>query len=251
MDKLGLYSDIESGKKVCSFMAGHSVGEYSALCSARCFSIGDVAYITRMRAQCIIDSVKNREYAIAALFPVKNISEIEKLCASATLNFKEECNIACYNSPTQVVISGDSKAVSWVVEMAKKEHGIKKSTPLKVSAPFHSKYLLKAESSFSNILKNIKSKVPNVPLVSNVTGKPVNDTKMIKDLLVQSISRPVQWTMSIENLKDNGISTFIELGPKKILSSLIKNIYPKSTVYSISTLEEMDQFLSKNPIRIS
>ncbi len=198
------------------FVAGHSLGEYTALCAAGTFSLKDTAKLLKTRGQAMQAAVPAGNGAMAALLGL-SLEQVEAITAA------NDCVIANDNAPGQIVISGASKTVEAGMQDAKQQ-GAKRSVLLNVSAPFHSPLMLPAALVMQEALKSTLINIPALTLIANVTAAPTNDTTKIKELLVQQVTGRVRWRESIEFMAENGIETVIECGHGKVLSGLIKRI---------------------------
>lgn len=217
-------------------LAGHSLGEYSALTSAGCFSLEDAVILVRLRGNAMQNAVPLGIGSMAAILGL-DIPQVENLLQSSP-HTNEKLEIANDNSPGQIVISGHLNSVQWAIEMAK-EMGAKRALPLPVSAPFHSSLMLPAATIMEKALQSIEIKPMQVEVYANVTAKPYGQDK-ICDLLVQQITGRVRWVELINNMAKSGIDTFVEIGTGKVLSGLIKRILPDANVYNFGKAEELD-----------
>jgi len=201
-------------------LAGHSLGEYSALYAAGAISFEDCVRTVHLRGKFMQEAVPLGEGTMAAILGLKR-EAVEEICKKASSKgIVEAANI---NSPGQIVISGKVEGVKEASSMAK-EAGAKMIIELKVSAPFHSSLMKKAAEELKKALDNVSIKDASIPVISNVSAKPVTKSSEIKDLLVKQMTSPVLWEDSVKNMISGGISTFIEVGPGKVLSGLIKKI---------------------------
>ncbi|MFN0024566.1 MAG: ACP S-malonyltransferase [Parvularculaceae bacterium] len=221
------------------FFAGHSLGEYSALCAARAMSIADTARLLTVRGQAMQAAVPEGAGAMAALLGL-DISGAEKAIAdtAATLGV---CEIANDNAPGQVVISGSKLRVEAAVEAAKK-HGAKMAKLLAVSAPFHCSLMVPAAEAMARALANAALVTPAVPIVANVTARPADAPSEIRELLVSQVTGRVRWTESIDFMARAGGDKFIEIGSGKILAGLIKRIAKEAAIISLGEPGDIDSF---------
>ncbi len=203
-----------------TLLAGHSLGEYSALYAAGAISFEDCVKTVNLRGKFMQEAVPLGVGTMAAILGLKR-DVIEDICRKASS--KGAVEAANINSPGQIVISGKINGVKEASSLAK-EAGAKMIIELKVSAPFHSSLMKKAAEELKKVLDNITIKDASIPVVSNVTAKPVTKASEIKDLLVKQMTSPVLWEDSVKNMISTGIATFIEVGPGKVLSGLIKKI---------------------------
>lgn len=217
--------------------AGLSLGEYGALVASGAIDYEDACRLVRKRGIYMQEEVPAGEGAMSAVLGME-ASAIEEILEKEG----KAVEIANYNCPGQIVISGETKAVLEVGEVIK-EAGAKRVVPLKVSGPFHSSLLKGAGDKLSKELENVTLHEFSVPYVTNVTAEYVTDTKEIKDLLIRQVSSSVRWQQSVELMLKDGVDTFIEIGPGKTLSSFVKKIDRSTTVYNIQTVEDMNALL--------
>ncbi len=215
------------------YVAGLSLGEYTALIAAGILSYTDGMKLVRQRGLYMEEAGKNTEGAMAAV--VKgDLEHIEELCAKDL----GVVGIANYNSPVQVVLSGEINAVQRVSEQLAKEKT--RVIPLQVSGAFHSPLMEEASEKFKKNLEPILLKEGNIPYVTNVTGEVITDTSQTKSLLVQQLKGAVQWEKSIRTMIDLGVDTFVEIGPGNTLAGLIKKIDRKVKVLNLNSYESLD-----------
>ena len=201
------------------FVAGHSLGEYSALVAAGSLTLSDAVRTVRARGRYMQEAVPLGKGAMAAILGA-DFATIEAACAEAASQ-SEVCNAANFNSPGQVVIAGDSAAVDRAIELLR-QRGAKRAIKLNVSAPFHSALMKPAQERLAADLDKIHFADPKVPLITNVTAKPVNTGAEARDAAIRQVSSPVRWLQSVEFLLAEGVQTFIEVGPGKVLSGLVR-----------------------------
>ncbi len=221
------------------FVAGHSLGEYSALCAVRAISLPDTARLLRIRGEAMQAAVPPGEGAMAALIGV-DIDGAEKAIVETDANLGV-CEIANDNAPGQVVISGAKARVEAAAEASKK-HGAKMAKLLAVSAPFHSSLMAPAADKMADALGKTVIKTPVAPLVANVTAREVESPQAIRDLLVKQVTGRVRWTESVSYMAANGADKFIEIGTGKVLSGLIKRIAKDSAQISLGEPADIDAF---------
>lgn len=217
---------LDFGKHV-SFVAGHSLGEYSALAAAGTFSLSDAARLLRLRGQAMQAAVPVGEGAMAALLGL-DAPAAEEVAAEArkSPDGKDEvCDFANDNAPGQVVVSGAKAAVERALDIAKAK-GAKRAVLLPVSAPFHCALMKPAADAMAEALANTKMAPPKVPLVANVTAAQVSDPETIRDLLVKQVTGRVRWRECVSYMKVQGVAQLYELGAGKVLSGLVKRIEP-------------------------
>lgn len=217
---------LDFGKHV-SFVAGHSLGEYSALAAAGTFSLSDAARLLRLRGTAMQAAVPVGEGAMAALLGL-DAPAAEEVAAEARKNpdgKDEVCDFANDNAPGQVVVSGAKAAVERALDIAKAK-GAKRAVLLPVSAPFHCALMKPAADAMAEALANTKMAPPKVPLVANVTAAQVSDPETIRDLLVKQVTGRVRWRECVSYMKAQGVAQLYELGAGKVLSGLVKRIEP-------------------------
>ena len=203
-----------------SYIAGHSLGEYSALCAAGSLSLTDTAKLLRIRGKAMQDAVPFGLGAMAAILGLdfETVSQITNLSSDDQI-----CQAANDNDPGQVVISGHKNAVDQTIELAK-DAGAKRAVLLPVSAPFHCSLMQPAADIMANALNDIKLEDPIVPLVANVRANEQNNGDMIKDLLIEQVTGSVRWRESIEFMISKGVSEVFEIGAGKALSGMVRRI---------------------------
>ena len=202
------------GADKAAFIAGHSLGEYSALASAGAISVGDCAKVLRIRGNAMQDAVPAGEGAMAALLGASP-EQAAALCAAGAS--AGPCEIANDNAPGQIVISGAKAAVELAISGAK-EAGVKKAVLLPVSAPFHCSLMQPAADAMSEALAGIEIKTPTAPLVANVTASAGNNPEAIRNQLVEQVTGQVRWTESVQFMASEGVELTIEAGAGKVLS---------------------------------
>jgi [acyl-carrier-protein] S-malonyltransferase len=220
-------------------VAGHSLGEYSALYAAGSIAFKDAVKLVNMRGKFMQTAVPLGEGTMAAVLGLDH-NIVKDICAKASS--KGVVEAANINSPGQIVISGKVAGVAEAGRLCK-EAGAKRVIELQVSAPFHSSLMKPAADNLAIELNKIMIKDAQIPVVSNVTADYVTSASMIKELLVRQMTSPVLWENSISKLTADGFDTFIEVGPGKVLTGLIKKISPKSKLYNISDAVTLGDFL--------
>lgn len=232
---------IAQGGSAPSLVAGHSLGEFSALVAANSLDFADAVRLVRQRGQAMQEAVPVGVGAMAAIIGLDDDS-INRVCAEVSA---EASGVVCavnYNSPGQVVIAGHADPVAQAIE-ALKAAGAKRAMPLPVSAPFHTPLMTPAGEVLAEALEGISLRDPQCPVISNVNAKPQSDAAVIAGLLVQQIAAPVQWTACVQTLISRGCGNFIECGPGKVLSGLIRRIDKQTTSYSVETPESLQATL--------
>ena len=221
------------------FVAGHSLGEYSALAAAGSFSLADTARLLKRRGQAMQRAVPVGQGAMAALLGVELdvAREIAELAAQGDV-----CTAANDNAPGQVVISGHRAAIERAIEIGK-EKGARRSMLLPVSAPFHCSLMAPAADEMRDALANVTIKAPAVPLVANVTASQVVDPDEIRRLLVEQVTGAVRWRECVIYMADQGVTEVIELGAGKALTGMAKRINKDLVASAAGTPDEIDALL--------
>ncbi len=220
------------------FLAGHSLGEYSALCAGEALTLSETARLLKLRGQAMQKAVPVGQGAMAALIGLEFDAATLVAMESAQ---GEVCQAANDNGGGQVVISGHKAAVERACELAKAK-GAKRAVMLPVSAPFHCSLMQPAADAMKAALEKATVNGPLVPVVANVTAKPVTNPSEIRHLLVQQVTGTVRWRECIEYMAGQGVTTFVEIGAGKVLSGLVKRIAPDATGISLGTPQDLDVF---------
>ena len=226
--------ETEFNLKKAKFYAGHSLGEYSALCCADSINFEQTVKLLKHRGKAMQDALPGGEGGMLAILG----SEIEKI--SEILNNKYDnfhSYIANDNSVGQVVISGENTSLMLLSEELKKKNI--KFVKLKVSAPFHCPLMKNATENMRNKILETDFKIPIINIISNVTANPENNPDDIKRLLIEQIEKPVRWRESINYMLDHGVNKFIEVGPGKVLSGLVKRIDRNANLNQVNNLEDL------------
>lgn len=220
---------------VANFVAGHSLGEYSALCSVGSFELATTARLLRLRGQAMQDAVPVGIGAMAALLGV-DLALATKIAEAAGEG--QVCTVANDNDPSQVVISGAKGAIDRALLIAK-DMGAKRAVLLPVSAPFHCPLMQPAADAMAEALGETEIKAPSVPLFANITADVVSDPENIRQQLIQQVTGMVRWRESIANMADSGVVEFVEIGGK-VLGAMVKRIVPAAKVTSVVTIEDIE-----------
>jgi [acyl-carrier-protein] S-malonyltransferase len=221
--------------KTAQFVAGHSLGEYSALCAAGSFDVATTARLLKLRGKAMQAAVPIGVGAMAALLGA-DLDLAQKIADAAAQG--EICSVANDNDPSQVVISGHKGAIDRAIAMAK-EMGAKRAVPLPVSAPFHCPLMQPAAEAMADALGQTDIAPPAVPLYANVTAHPVSEPVRIRELLVEQVTGMVRWRESIAEMASAGVEEFVELGGK-VLGPMVKRIAPDAKVTSIAAIEDIE-----------
>jgi len=221
--------------KAAQFVAGHSLGEYSALCAAGSFDLVTTARLLKLRGQAMQAAVPVGIGAMAALLGA-DIELATRIAAAAAEG--EVCSVANDNDPSQVVISGHAGAIERAIAMAK-EMGAKRAILLPVSAPFHCPLMQPAADAMAEALGRTDIKAPAVPLYANVTAAQVLDPGTIREQLVEQVTGLVRWRETVAAMAAAGVEEFVELGGK-VLGPMVKRIAPDARVTSVTTIEDLE-----------
>ncbi|MGS4884310.1 ACP S-malonyltransferase [Roseibium sp. MB-4] len=228
-------------KASVSFVAGHSLGEYSALAAAGSLDVATAAKLLRVRGDAMQNAVPVGQGAMAALLGLdfEAAAEVAKDAAQG-----EVCQAANDNAPGQVVVSGHVAAVERAVEIAK-ARGARRAVLLPVSAPFHCSLMGPAAEAMAEALNNADIKAPVVPLVANVLAAPITDPVDIRDRLVEQVTGTVRWRESISWLAGEGVDTFVEVGTGKVLTGMVKRIAKEADGMAVNSPDDIDAVIEK------
>lgn len=226
-----------AGGRVPAIMAGHSLGEFSALVCAGAINFGDAVKLVQQRGAFMQTAVPVGAGAMAAIIGLEDAA-IETACAEAANTAGEVVSAVNFNSPGQVVIAGTAVAVELAIELCKAA-GAKRALPLPVSAPFHTELMRPAGEKLREVLAGIHVSAPDIPVVHNVHAEAETDPVRIRELLVEQIYSPVRWTACVSRIAAGGITQMVECGPGKVLSGLNRRIDKELQSFSI---EQPDDF---------
>ena len=215
-------------------VAGHSLGEYSALVAAGVLEFADALRLVHARASLMAEAGETQQGTMAAILGM-DTAQLQQLCDSA----EGVVNIANYNCPGQLVISGEIDAVNHAVSLAKAEIGERRCRLLPVSGAFHSPLMAPAQQQFGSALDSVTLYSPQIDIVMNVTGEFVRDANDIRHLLFQQITQPVQWEKTLRTIEKTGITHFVEVGPGKVLSGLVKRTLPGSSPVNVEDIKTL------------
>lgn len=227
--------DLAAGAR---FVAGHSLGEYSALCAARALPLDVTARLLKRRGQAMQQAVPVGEGAMAALLGL-DLETARGVAKDAAQG--EVCDPANDNAPGQVVVSGHTGAVGRAVELAK-ERGARRPMLLPVSAPFHCSLMQPAADVMAEALSQTELLAPVVPVVANVTAQAASDPEEIRELLVEQVTRTVRWRESVGYMKEHGVESLVELGAGKVLTTMLKRIDPELTGMAVGAPSDIEAF---------
>jgi [acyl-carrier-protein] S-malonyltransferase len=222
-------------------VTGHSLGEYSALVAASSLEFKDTVRLVRKRGQYMQRATPIGAGSMAAIISLKRdrIEEIIKIFHKYGV-----LEIANYNSPYQVVISGKAEALEQLIKFSEKEEELS-IVPLKVSAPFHSSLMIEAKRNLESYLGCININEPKIPIICNLTANYVKTKKDIRNALIEQMTNPVKWSDIIKKINSEGINYFIEVGPGNILKKLIKQTLPKTKIYNVYDSISLERVIKK------
>jgi [acyl-carrier-protein] S-malonyltransferase len=222
-----------------AFVAGHSLGEYSALSAAGCFSLADTARLLKVRGRAMQEAVPVGEGAMVALMGL----ELDAVVAiAAEASSEGACAVANDNAPGQVVVSGAAAAVDKAIDIAK-DKGVKRAVPLPVSAPFHCSLMAPAANVMAAALADVAMTPVTVPVIANVTAAPVTAPPEIRRLLVEQVTGMVRWRECVLTMRSEGVDTLVEIGAGKVLAGLARRIDKDLETVSLGTPEAVEEFL--------
>jgi [acyl-carrier-protein] S-malonyltransferase len=236
--------ETEGGWKLAdkaAFVAGHSLGEYSALAAAGSLKLADAARLLKLRGQAMQKAVPVGVGAMAALLGL-DLAQAQEVAATAAKESGKICSAANDNAPGQVVVSGHKEAVELAIKIAA-EKGAKRGIILPVSAPFHCALMQPAADAMAEALATTNVAMPVVPLIANVTAQPVSDPDTIRKLLVQQVTATVRWRESVETMKAKNVHQVFELGAGKVLAGLIKRIDKEIEASSVGAPADIEAAL--------
>lgn len=233
----------EAGGAAPAIMAGHSLGEFSALVCAGALGFADAVDLVRQRGSFMQSAVPVGEGAMAAIIGLDD-EAINRICGEVSATTGGVVSAVNFNSPGQVVIAGATAAVDAAID-ALKEGGAKRALPLPVSAPFHTELMKPAGERLAGAIANVAITAPAVPVVHNVHARTESDPEAIRALLVQQIYSPVQWTQCVQSMMAVGVTRVAECGPGKVLSGLNRRIDKALTSFSLEEPEDFNQTLAE------
>lgn len=237
---IAAYTALTSKKIKPSIIAGHSLGEYSALVAANSISFRDAVKLTEIRGRIMQEEVPAGKGLMAAILGIER-KTIDEICANITNSQNGRIgyvSVANYNCPGQIVISGEKAAVEYAMEEAKKS-GAKKAVPLALSVPPHCKLMDNAAKRFEEVLKEFKIKDAKIGTVANISAKVLYKAKDIRKSLVLQLNNPVMWEDCVRTIISTNVKDFIEVGPGKVLTGLIKRIEPTSNTYNSDNMDNL------------
>ena len=236
-----LNAQLEAPAKPASYAAGHSLGEFTALVAAGALAFEDGLKLVHRRASLMKEAGEKSPGAVAAMLGL-DVPDVRTLCERASQEAGEIVVVANDNCPGQVVISGSVRALDRALELAT-EAGARKAVKLAVSVAVHSPLMESAGEEFAAAVQATPIHDPEIPVIGNVTAKPLTDAAAIQDELKRQLTSSVLWTDSVQTMLDNGVNTFVELGPGGVLVGLVKRIDRNANRVSIETPEELASFI--------
>ena len=225
------------------YVAGLSLGEYSAHAVSGTMNFEEAVKLVRKRGKFMTEAVPKGEGAMCAVLSL-DADKIQEACNEVSGTGR--CMIANYNAPGQIVIAGDKEAVEKASELVK-EKGAKRAVMLNVSGPFHTSLLKPAADKLSEELNNIELKDMTIPVITNLTAEVVEDKSQVKDILTKQVMNPVKWEQSVKKMIELGVDTFVEMGPGKTLSSFVKKaakeVGADVAIYNVEDLKTLEKTL--------
>lgn len=236
-----LYKLLRKNKITPSIVAGHSLGEYSALVASSAIKFEDAVKLVRKRGEYMQSATPAGTGSMLAIIGLEK-DEISEMCEK--IKYIGIVEIANHNSPTQIVVSGEINALEKLSVMAK-EKGAKMAIPLNVSAPFHSSFMETAKENLASYLEKVKINNPKIPISCNVTADYIINKEEVRSALIKQMTHPVKWVDSILKMNSEGINCFIEVGPGKVLRGLIKQIIPEAKVFNAFDSNSLQNVVEK------
>ncbi|MBI1954526.1 MAG: ACP S-malonyltransferase [Proteobacteria bacterium] len=226
-------------RSIVFYLAGHSLGEYTACAASSIFSITDTAKLLRIRGQAMQKAVPVGKGAMAALIGL-SLEKAEDIAERASQG--RICVIANDNSPEQIVLSGHKEAIERAIDIALEEK-VKRAVLLPVSAPFHSPLIEEAAKAMEDVFAYVSLKPFEIPIIANITAHPVLDYQQIPSLLIKQVTSRVRWRESILKMEELGVQKIVEVGAGKVLTGLVKRIAPSIKTMTINTPHDIEAFL--------
>ncbi|GEN44882.1 ACP S-malonyltransferase [Alkalibacillus haloalkaliphilus] len=240
LNSVAIFEQIKKAGIEPAMVAGHSLGEYSALYAAGALSFEDALKAVHERGKLMEQAVPSGQGTMTAVLGLDDDTILQ--ITQEITNNGATVNVANYNCPGQTVISGTVEGVEEAVEQLK-EAGAKRALPLNVSGPFHSQLMQPASEQFQKVLDGVALHDAQAPVYANVTAKPVQDASEIKQLLTEQLYSPVQFTKTIENMVNEGVDAFVEVGHGKVLSGLVKKVHRRAKVFNIQDVDQLNEFI--------
>lgn len=236
-----LYKLLQKNNINPDIVAGHSLGEYSALVAASSIELKEVIRLVRKRGQYMQTATPLGTGSMAAIISLQK-DKIEELIKKVSKFGTIE--VANYNSPYQVVVSGKTEVIEKLLILGEEEEEVN-IVHLKVSAPFHSSLMRKAKKNLASYIKNVNIQDPQIPVICNVTADYVKTKEEIKDALIEQVTHPIKWVDIIKRINSEGINCFVEVGPGNVLKKMIKQILPRVKVYNVCDSESLEKVIKK------
>jgi [acyl-carrier-protein] S-malonyltransferase len=214
-----------------AFLAGHSLGEYSALVASDALHFSDALRLTRVRGELMARAGESSPGSMAAILGIED-DEVAAICARAASETGAVVQVANYNSPGQVVISGEKRGVERAMEFAKQENG--RSRLLAVSIPAHSALMASIVDEFAAHVASVSLRLPSVPVIGNLSAQPLANCDRIRDELVGQLTGSVRWTESVRTMVEGGVDHFVEIGPGSVLTGLVRRIAPAAQTANVA-----------------
>ena len=233
---IAAYRLLESRGMTAAYVAGHSLGEYSANVAAGTFAFGDALRLVRQRGRYMQEAVPAGEGAMSAILGL-DLDQVTQACAEAAAG--QVVSAANMNGAGQIVIAGTRDAVKRAGDRAR-ALGAKRVVPLTVSAPFHCALMTPAQHRLAPLLRGLRTATPRVPIVANVDAEPKRDADAAIEALVEQVSAPVRWEAVVTRLASEGVTTYVEVGPGTVLSGLVRKIHRDATVVSFGTPDDLE-----------
>jgi len=222
-----------------AFTAGHSLGEYSALVASEAWSFEDGLLAVKNRSQLMQEACDRNPGTMAAIIGLSE-EDVWSICRQASIH--GIIQPANFNGTDQIAISGEIKAVEKGVELAK-EMGAKRAILLEVAGAYHSELMRSAQDKFRDVIENLEVRKPSVPVVANVNAQPISDPSQIKKLLIDQITMPVLWHQSMERMYKEGVRSFVEIGPGRVLQGLLKRSFKDTKGLGIDKLADLEKIV--------
>ena len=237
---LGILKLLEEKNIKADYATGLSLGEYAALTYAKSFTLEDVGKIVKKRGEFMQNLLPEGDWAMAAVIGMED-EKVEEICKKVVQGFAVPAN---YNCPGQVAVSGDKAGILEMSEIAKEE-GAKRVVSLKTSGPFHTEKLVEASKALRKELNLIEIKTPNCNVIKNIDAKPYTEVDDIRDILAKHVINPVRFSASVKYMLDNGVDTFVEIGPGKVLTSLVKKVNREVKCINISNVDSLKEAIKE------
>jgi [acyl-carrier-protein] S-malonyltransferase len=221
-----------------AFMAGHSLGEYSALCAAGAIDFAAGLKLVRERGRLMKEAGDVSPGGMAVIIKLDN-DVVDEICRQASQETGRPVQGANYNSPGQIVISGDRKALARAMELAE-EHKARRVIPVNISVAAHSPLMARSNEAFRQAVEAAPLQVPAVPVIANITARPLDSREAVHQELVGQLTSPVRWTDSVRYMVDHGVKAFVEIGPKEVLSGLIGRIDKEVEASAVGNVEGVE-----------